>query len=208
MSGTTPSVKQTVSSMASVLKPYLEREEIAQLTAAWQQHSTVSVKMIQQCVMDTTTQYPKLKRYKSDIRKAFWTATLHTEASHDEEGSSASALTNQQASVSALVKAFYSVMLSLRAQLDDTSAEQLFAILHQTVAKERTFRGHHIEITAFLDNRCPTVPNDAHLLNNIVQLAYVCLCDVEGPVAADDMFYQVAEAAKAEHPNAVVEQLF
>lgn len=208
MNGDIQSVQQTVSSMESVLKSYLSQEDIAELSASWQTaHASVSVKMIQQCVMELIAQHPRLRSHKSDIRKAFWSAALETEMLSD---SSSNTLTgeNTQAIHSDMVNAFYSVMLSIKQQLSAASSQQLFTMLHQTIAKERTFKGHPVEIMAFLEGECPPVPDDVSLLNTLVQLAYVCLCDVEGPVAADDMFYQAAEAAKAKHPNAVVEQLF
>ena len=66
------SVNQTVSAMADVLAEYLNPEEVRLLTTQWQQHSSVSIKMMQQCVLDATRRYPELQAYKSDIRKGFW----------------------------------------------------------------------------------------------------------------------------------------
>ena len=55
----TQSVDQTVSAMADVLAEYLNPEEVRLLTRQWQQYSTVSVKMMQQCVLDATRRYPE-----------------------------------------------------------------------------------------------------------------------------------------------------
>ena len=51
MNTDTQSVEQTVSAMAEVLAEYLHPEEVRLLKRQWQQYSTVSVKMMQQCVL-------------------------------------------------------------------------------------------------------------------------------------------------------------
>ena len=51
-------------------------------------------------------------------------------------------------------------------------------------------------------------PDATELLNHIVQLAYVCLCDLLGPVDADEILFRVADIAKQSHPKEVVERLF
>ena len=60
----------------------------------------------------------------------------------------------------------------------------------------------------FLYDERPEVPDDVFILNNLVQLAYVCLCDVVGPVEADEVMYRSAEQAKQIHAKALVESLF
>ena len=207
MSGSVQSVEQTVTAMATVLADYLTHQEIAQLTASWRQHSTVSVKMIQECVLDATTQYPRLRQHRSAIRQAFWSNALHMTASTANEDASSNSEGGLR-SESALVSAFYAVMRGLSTQLPPANRQQVFAMLHQMVAKERTFKGQNIDMMAFLNGQRPWVPDDIEMLNNLVQLAYVCVCDIEGPVEADHIFYHVSEAAKAEHATAVVQQLF
>ena len=80
--------------------------------------------------------------------------------------------------------------------------------MHQTVSQERTFKGHHIDIKQFLEGDRPLVPDDEHLLNTLMQLAYVCLCDIAGPVEADEILFQAAQTAKQSYPKAIVEKLF
>lgn len=208
MNDSVQSVDKTVSSMAAVLADYLTHQEIVRLTASWRQHSEVSVKMIQACVLDATTQYPRLRKHRSDIRKAFWRTALQMNKPISDEDTNPPSAADVPSSDSVLVDAFYEVMLGLKAQLRPAERQQVFAMLHHMVAKERTFKGQNINIMAFLAGHLPLVPDDADLLNNLVQLAYVCLCDVEGPVEADRIFYQVSEDTKAQHSNAIVECLF
>ena len=80
----TQSVDQAVTAMAEVLADYLHPEEVRLLKSQWQRYSTVSVKMMQQCVLDATRRYPELQAYKSDIRKGFW-ATLQADSQQTVE---------------------------------------------------------------------------------------------------------------------------
>lgn len=203
----TQSVERTVSAMAIVLAKYLNPEEVLLLTAQWRQYPTVSVKMMQQCVLEATRRYPELKAYKSDIRKGFWD-TMQADSQQLTEAVTEAKTVNGQKSESEVVQAFYTVMEAFSNQLTAPDNRSLFQTLHQTVSKERTFKGHTLNISQFLDGGRPVVPDDMYILNNVVQLAYVCLCDIAGPVEADDILFQVAEIAKQRHPKAVVEKLF
>ena len=206
----TQSVDQAVTAMAEVLTDYLHPEEVRLLKSQWQRYSTVSVKMMQQCVLDATRRYPELQAYKSDIRKGFW-ATLQAGSqqtvesdSHNSHNEAIKALIP----VSELVLAFYTVIEALRSQLSETESRNLFLTMHQTVSQERTFKGHSLNISQFLEGNRPSVPDNEHLLNNLMQLAYVCLCDVAGPVEADEMMFRAAEKAKQSYPKTLVEKLF
>jgi len=107
-----------------------------------------------------------------------------------------------------LMQAFYTVMEALGSQLTEPDKRGFFHTMHQTVSKERTFKGHAIDINQFLEGTRPVVPDNEHLLNNMMQLAYICLCDIAGPVEADEIFFRISEDAKQSHPKAVVEMLF
>lgn len=142
----TQSVDQAVTAMAEVLADYLNPEEVRLLKSQWQRYSTVSVKMMQQCVLDATRRYPELQAYKSDIRKGFW-ATLQADSqqtiesdSHNGHNSHNKAI-KAPVPVSELVLAFYTVIEALRSQLSETESRNLFLTMHQTVSQERTFKG-------------------------------------------------------------------
>jgi len=206
----TQSVDQAVTAMAEVLADYLHPEEVRLLKSQWQRYSTVSVKMMQQCVLDATRRYPELQAYKSDIRKGFW-ATLQTGSQQTVESDSHNShneTVKAPVPVSELVLAFYTVIEALRSQLSETESRNLFLTMHQTVSQERTFKGHSLNISQFLEGNRPSVPDNEHLLNNLMQLAYVCLCDVAGPVEADEMMFRAAEKAKQSYPKTLVEKLF
>ncbi len=206
----TQSVDQAVTAMAEVLAEYLHPEEVRLLKSQWQRYSTVSVKMMQQCVLDATRRYPELQAYKSDIRKGFW-ATLQTDSHKTVEADSHNShneTVKAPVPVSELVLAFYTVIEALRSQLSETESRNLFLTMHQTVSQERTFKGHSLNISQFLEGNRPSVPDNEHLLNNLMQLAYVCLCDVAGPVEADEMMFRAAEKAKQSYPKTLVEKLF
>ena len=209
----TQSVDQTVSAMAEVLADYLHPEEVRLLKSQWQRYSTVSVKMMQQCVLDATRRYPELQAYKSDIRKGFW-ATLQADSQQTVEADSHNSHNGHNKAIKApvpvseLVLAFYTVIEALRSQLSETESRNLFLTMHQTVSQERTFKGHSLNISQFLEDNRPSVPDNEHLLNNLMQLAYVCLCDVAGPVEADEMMFRAAETAKQNHSKILVEKLF
>jgi hypothetical protein len=207
MNTDTQSVDQTVSAMADVLAKYLHPEEVRLLKSQWQQYSTVSVKMMQQCVLDATRRYPELQDHKSEIRKGFWD-TLQADNQQAMETDSHNETIDIPVPVSEMVLAFYTVIEMLRGQLTEIENRNLFLTMHQTVSQERTFKGHSINIKQFLEDNRPSVPDDEHLLNNLMQLAYVCLCDVSGPVEADEMMFRAAEAAKRRYPKAIVEKLF
>ncbi|MBI0426110.1 hypothetical protein [Psychrobacter sp. NG27] len=203
----TQSVDQAVSAMTEILAAYLHPEEVRLLKSQWQRYSSVSVKMMQQCILDATRRYPELQDHKSDIRKAFWD-TLQTSNSQIQEVDDHNDIIDTPVIVSQLVLAFYTVIEALRSQLTDMKNHNLFLTMHQTVSQERTFKGHSINIKQFLEGGRPSVPDDEYLLNNLVQLAYVCLCDVAGPVEADEMMFRAAQATKQSYPKALVEQLF
>jgi len=207
MSIDTQSVDQAVTAMAEVLAEYLHPEEVRLLKSQWQRYSTVSVKMMQQCVLDATRRYPELQAYKSDIRKGFW-ATLQADSQQTVEADSHNEAIKAPVPVSELVLAFYTVIEALRSQLLETESRNLFLNMHQTVSQERTFKGHSLNISQFLESNRPSVPDNEHLLNNLMQLAYVCLCDVTGPVEADEMMFRAAEKAKQNYPKTLVEKLF
>lgn len=201
----TQSVNQTVSAMAAVLAKYLNPEEVRLLTRQWQQHSSVSVKMMQQCVLDATRRYPELQAHKSDIRKGFWNTM---QADQPQATAIDDNLENTNTAISEQVLAFYTVMDALSSQLTAADNCSLFQTMHQTVSQERTFKGHTINMNHFLEGHRPTLPDDEHLLNNLIQLAYVSLCDIAGPVDADEILFQAAQTAKQSHPKAIVEKLF
>ncbi len=201
----TQSVDQTVSAMAEVLAKYLNPEEVRLLTRQWQQYSTVSVKMMQQCVLEATRRYPELQVYKSDIRKGFWDTM---QADNQQAADSRSKEIIEKPSMSEVVGAFYTVMETLSKQLTASESRSLFQAVHQAVSQERTFKGHVIHMSQFLEGNRPPVPDDEYLLNNVIQLVYVCLCDIVGPVEADDILFRAAETAKQSYPKSVVEKLF
>ena len=206
----TQSVDQAVTAMAEVLADYLHPEEVRLLKSQWQRYSTVSVKMMQQCVLDATRRYPELQACKSDIRKGFW-ATLQADSQQTVESDSHNShneTVKAPVPVSELVLAFYTVIEALRSQLSETESRNLFLTMHQTVSQERTFKGHSLNISQFLEGNRPSVPDNEHLLNNLMQLAYVCLCDVAGPVEADEMMFRAAEKAKQNYQKILVEKLF
>ena len=203
----TQSVDQAVSAMTEVLAAYLHPEEVRLLKSQWQRYSSVSVKMMQQCILDATRRYPELQDHKSDIRKAFWD-TLQTSNSQIQEVDDHNDIIDTPVTVSPLVLAFYTVIEALRSQLTDMENHNLFLTMHQTVSQERTFKGHSINIKQFLEGDRPSVPDDEYLLNNLMQLAYVCLCDVAGPVEADEMMFRAAQTTKQSYPKALVEKLF
>ena len=206
----TQSVDQAVTAMAEVLADYLHPEEVRLLKSQWQRSSTVSVKMMQQCVLDATRRYPELQACKSDIRKGFW-ATLQADSQQTVESDSHNShneTVKAPVPVSELVLAFYTVIEALRSQLSETESRNLFLTMHQTVSQERTFKGHSLNISQFLEGNRPSVPDNEHLLNNLMQLAYICLCDVAGPVEADEMMFRAAETAKQSYPKTLVEKLF
>ena len=203
----TQSVDQAVSAMTEVLAAYLHPEEVRLLKSQWQRYSSVSVKMMQQCILDATRRYPELQGHKSDIRKAFWD-TLQTSNSQIQEVDNHNDIIDTPVIISQLVLAFYTVIEALRSQLTDMENHNLFLTMHQTVSQERTFKGHSINIKQFLEGDRPSVPDDEYLLNNLMQLAYVCLCDVAGPVEADEMMFRAAQTTKQSYPKALVEKLF
>jgi len=209
----TQSVDQAVTAMAEVLADYLHPEEVRLLKSQWQRYSTVSVKMMQQCVLDATRRYPELQAHKSDIRKGFWD-TLQADSQQTVESDSHNGHNSHNEAIKApvpvseLVLAFYTVIEALHSQLSETESRNLFLTMHQTVSQERTFKGHSLNISQFLEGNRPSVPDNEHLLNNLMQLAYVCLCDVVGPVEADDMMFRSAEKAKQNYPKRLVEKLF
>ena len=203
----TQSVDQAVSAMTEVLAAYLHPEEVRLLKSQWQRYSSVSVKMMQQCILDATRRYPELQDHKSDIRKAFWD-TLQTSNSQIQEVDDHNDIIDTPVNVTPLVLAFYTVIEALRSQLTDIERHNLFLTMHQTVSQERTFKGHSINIKQFLEGDRPSVPDDVYLLNNLMQLAYVCLCDVAGPVEADEMMFRAAQTTKQSYPKALVEKLF
>lgn len=198
----TQSVDQTVSAMASVLAAYLHPEEIRLLTTQWQRYTVVSVKMMQECVLDATRRYPELQSHKSDIRRGFWDTIQATEISHDGE------IIEKPLPTSELLLAFYAVIEAIRSQLTAADNRSLFHTMHQTVSQERTFKGHVINMNQFLEGNRPPISDNEYILNNIVQLAYVCLCDIAGPVEADELLFQAAQVAKQSYPKLVVEKLF
>lgn len=198
----TQSVDQTVSAMASVLAEYLHPEEIRLLTTQWQRYSVVSVKMMQECVLDATRRYPELQSHKSDIRRGFWDTIQVTETSHNSE------IIEKPLPTSELLLAFYAVIEAIRSQLTAADNRSLFHTMHQTVSQERTFKGHVINMSQFLEGNRPPISDNEYILNNIVQLAYVCLCDIAGPVEADEILFQAAQVAKQNYPKSVVEKLF
>ena len=198
----TQSVDQTVSAMASVLAEYLHPEEIRLLTTQWQRYSVVSVKMMQECVLDATRRYPELQSHKSDIRRGFWDTIQATETSHNSE------IIEKPLPTSELLLAFYAVIEAIRSQLTAADNRSLFHTMHQTVSQERTFKGHVINMSQFLEGNRPPISDNEYILNNIVQLAYVCLCDIAGPVEADEILFQAAQVAKQSYPKSVVEKLF
>ena len=203
----TQSVDQTVSAMADILANYLHPEEVRLLTTQWKRYTHVSVKMVQQCVLDTMRRYPELQAHKSEIRNGFWD-TLLSDTQQESEDDSRDATNNEPPVVSQSVQAFYTVMDSIGSQLSPADRRNLFHIMHQVVSQERTFKGHNININQFLEHNRPPVPDDEPLLNSLVQLTYICLCDMAGPVDADEMLFRAAEMAKQHHPKAVVEKLF
>ncbi|BFM01872.1 hypothetical protein Psyaliredsea_05190 [Psychrobacter alimentarius] len=107
-----------------------------------------------------------------------------------------------------MVEVFYTVIETLSKQLTASENRSLFQAVHQAVSQERTFKGHVIHMSEFLKGNRPPVPDDEYLLNNVVQLVYVCLCDIAGPVEVDDVLFRAAETAKQSYPKAVVEKLF
>ena len=203
----TQSVDQTVSAMVDILANYLHPEEVRLLTTQWKRYTHVSVKMVQQCVLDTMRRYPELQAHKSEIRKGFWD-TLLSDTQQESEDDSRDATNNQPPVVSQSVQAFYTVMDSIGSQLSPADRRNLFHIMHQVVSQERTFKGHGININQFLAQNPPPLPDDEDLLNNLVQLAYICLCDLAGPVEADEILFQASDTAKKSHPKPVVEKLF
>ncbi len=200
----TRSVDQTVSAMAEVLAEYLHPEEVRLLKQQWLQYSSVSVKMMQQCVLDVTRRYPELQAHKSDIRKGFWDTM---QADQPQEIAVDDHLESTNIAISEQVLAFYSVMDAISSQLTAVDNRSLLQTMHQTVSQERTFKGHTINMNHFLEGR-PALPDDEHLLNNLIQLAYVSLCDIAGPVEADEILFQAAQTAKQSHPKVIVEKLF
>lgn len=203
----TQSVGKTVSAMATVLADYLKPEEVALLTTPWRNHSMVSVKMLQQCVLDTTRRYPQLKAHRFEIRRGFWN-TLEVDNNLSIKRSIPAPKITEQKSSFETTQAFYTVMEAFSSQVSAPYNRDFFHALHQIVAKERTFRGLDIDINQFLEGNRPIVPDDVYILNNMVQLAYSCLCEIVGPVEADDILFRVSEVAKSKHPRIVVEQLF
>ena len=107
-----------------------------------------------------------------------------------------------------VVDVFYTVMETLSKQLNASESRSLFQAVHQAVSQERTFKGHVINMSQFLEENQPPVPDDEYLLNNVIQIVYVCLCDIAGPVEANDILFRAAETAKQSYPKAVVEKLF
>ena len=209
MNTDTQSVDQTVSAMAEVLAKYLHPEEVRLLKTQWLRYPAVSVKMMQQCVLDATRRYPELQAHKSEIRKGFWdTLQASNEQIVETDSHQETIDTPVALPLSELVLAFYTVMETLRSQLSTIDSRNFFLTMHQTVSQERTFKGHSNNIKSFLDGDRPVVPDDEYLLNNLIQLAYVCLCDVAGPVEADEILFQVAQTTKQSYPKAVVEKLF
>lgn len=205
------SVEQVVSQMADVLVKYLDPAKVDELTQLWLLQPAVSVKMLQQSILDTIKRYPQLKPYKSEIRQGFWAALYivpNNPATTVTEQGPIRPLTSAQSSNSTQVNAFYSVMEKIKQQLSAPYDRNLFINLHQNVINERTFKGHAIDVRGFLYDERPNVPDEVFILNNLVQLTYVCLCDVVGAVAADEVMYRSAERAKQHFPQKLVENLF
>lgn len=199
----TQSVEQTVSAIAEVLAKYLNPEEIKLLTTQWRQHPAVSIKLIQQFILETTRRYPELQAHKSEIRRGFLSAM--------QGKVQQPAYLNkyiEPVTASEMVKTFQTVMKACSNQLSAPDRRNFFIVLHQAVSQERTFRGHEINVSSFLSEALPVVPDDIYILNNLVQLVYVCLCDIVGPIEADEILYSIAETAKRQHPKAMVEKLF
>ncbi|MGO2340527.1 MAG: hypothetical protein ACTH5M_08045, partial [Psychrobacter sp.] len=140
------------------------------------------------------------------IRKGFWDTmtadNLQGVTTTDSDD------INKQESTNESALAFYTVIEAIGSQLTKSHNRNFFHNLHQMVARERTFRGHTVNINQFLEGGRPEVPDATELLNHIVQLAYVCLCDMLGPVDADEILFRVADIAKQSHPKDIVERLF
>lgn len=199
----TQSVEQTVSAMREVLEKYLNAEEIRLLTAQWRQYPVVSIKLIQQLVVETTRRYPELKAYRSEIRRGFIDAMqakvqVSTCLNNDSE----------PMGHSEVIGTFYTVIIACSNQLNALDKRSFFYFLHQAISKDRTFRGHNIDVSSFLSDDQPVVPDDLNILSNIMQLAYVCLCDIVGPVVADEILFVSAETAKQKHSKEMVENFF
>ena len=201
------SIEQVVNAMATVLANYLDYEQVNVLTKRWRQYPEVSVKMMQQSILEATRHFPKLNPYKSEIRKGFWEA-LQNSAANNLATEDISEQKTTQSSESESVNAFYTVIEFIQNELTAPDSRELFHALHQMVVKERTLKGHSLNMQQFLNHERPPVPDDVQVLNTLVQLTYICLCDILGPVDADDMLYRSAETAKQQHPKAIVEQLF
>lgn len=211
MNATDQSVEQVVNAMAGVLAKHLDPDQINKLSKSWRRYPQISVKMLQQCVLDTTTHYPHLKPYKSEIRKGFWSVMQGNEPDGLETGEDRGherGDRSEQLSSSEIVEAFYTIIEAIQKQLSAPDGRALFQQLHQVVVTERTLKGHSINMQQFLNDERPQVPDNEKVLNNLVQLVYVCLCDLLGPVEADETLYQSAEIAKQSHAKTIVEKLF
>ena len=139
----TQSVDQTVSAMAEVLSEYLHPEEVRLLKRQWQQYSTVSVKMMQQCVLDATRRYPELQDHKSKIRKGFW-ATLQVDSQQTVESDSHNGhneTINAPVPISEPVLAFYTVIEALRSQLTAADSRSFFIVCTKLFRKNAPSKG-------------------------------------------------------------------
>ena len=199
----TQSVDQTVSAMGEVLKKYLNSEEIRSLTAQWRQYPTVSIKLIQELIIETTRRYPELQAYRSEIRRGFINAMQAKVqvSTHSNKNS-------EPIGYSEVVGTFYTVITACSNQLNAPDKGVFFDFLHRYISQDRTFKGHNIDVSSFLSDDQLVVPDDINILSNIMQLAYVCLCDIVGPVAADEILFVSAETAKQSHPKEMVEKSF
>ena len=208
MKMSTQSVEQTVFAMEKVLTKYLSDEEINNLTTEWKNYPLISAKTMQQCVLETTKRYPELVYYKSEIRKGFYKTIqrLYSRATANCEQSPDFIIESKPFSEE--IEAFYTIMETLAKQLNAPNQHYLFFTMHQNILKERTFEEHVINIEQFSEGNRPALPDDVFILNNLVQLSYVCLCDLLGPVEADNILFNVAETAKRLHAKAVVNSLF
>ena len=99
-------------------------------------------------------------------------------------------------------------MSVFKEELGTDNERTLINNMHHRVLKERTFEGHDIDMRAFLHSNRPLIPNDTFILNNLVQLAYVCLCDIVGAGEADRLLFMSAAVAKKQHAKAIVAKLF
>ena len=194
-----PSAQQQVN---LILRDYLTQSQIDALLQRWLPYPELSVRVMQNCIADIVSEFPKLRAHRSAIRQGFWHIINGTAPNLQND-----ALQVKKKNASPTVNAFYECIEHLANTFDAPNQSVFFQKLHQEILSDRKLKKYGINIQAFLNQKHPDVPDDSRVLNRIIQQAYVVLCEMIGPVEADKRLYQVVANLKQTYDADVVEAL-